>query len=659
MPVSRLGPPSPLPRFRWQQPIPDTNPPPPSGLSQAELEGAFDWGKDSILPYAVHDDYDRSQAAGIMPLIELQNSWLKIAVAPHLGGRLMQLYDKRLGRELVFRNPVFQPANLAVLNAWFSGGIEWNGLIPGHTPSTTAPVFCGVVETERGPVLRIYEFDRIVAATWQIDLFLPEGDDRLFVHGRIVNTAPSPKQAYWWTNVAVPTAPGMRVISPADYSIEHVLPSNELARFAFPDPERFDGSYPANWHHMAPSVFFRKPDAARKYIAALDQKGAGLAQVSTTTLQGRKFFYFGTSRGGQHWMDHLARKGEGDYVEIQSGIQPTQNQRFELPASSEVHWTEVYGALEVDPAAVHAADYQAAEHQTGLAVDTRFPQAELADVDAFLTAVSSLPAGHLMSEGSPWGARQERLTGRALATGLDFSTSDPKDFWDAIALGDPPGPEDLDKLPGGFAVSATWVSALQRNRSAHGGSWLHDLMLGIAALDRGDRAEAWQLTNASLDARPSWLGLRQRALLADGDYAAVQDYLAAWAENGAPLDLAIEIVGFLLRKGREAALDRFLSSLPDQVAAHERIALARAVIASRRGEWDGVEAILNTRFATIREGETLPSDLWNALQIGRLTQALARTPTSEEAAAQLAAFPVPEHLDFRMLTNLEPHDVNR
>ena len=24
--------------------------------------------------------------------------------------------------------------------AWFSGGIEWNGLIPGHTPFTCAPV---------------------------------------------------------------------------------------------------------------------------------------------------------------------------------------------------------------------------------------------------------------------------------------------------------------------------------------------------------------------------------------------------------------------------------------------------------------------------------------------------------------------------------------
>ena len=105
----------------------------------------------------------------------IDNGRLRAVVAPSLGGRLLELKDLATGRDLVFRNPVFQPANLASLNAWFSGGIEWNGLIPGHTPFTCAPVFAGVRDTPQGPILRIYEFDRIVEATWQIDLFLPAG----------------------------------------------------------------------------------------------------------------------------------------------------------------------------------------------------------------------------------------------------------------------------------------------------------------------------------------------------------------------------------------------------------------------------------------------------------------------------------------------------
>ena len=36
---------------------------------------------------------------------------------PELGGRLYSLVHKPLGRELLARNPVFQPANLALRNA--------------------------------------------------------------------------------------------------------------------------------------------------------------------------------------------------------------------------------------------------------------------------------------------------------------------------------------------------------------------------------------------------------------------------------------------------------------------------------------------------------------------------------------------------------------
>ena len=40
-----------------------------------------------------------------------------------------------------------------------------------------SPVFAGVVETPRGPLLRLYEFDRALETTWQVDLFLPADGD--------------------------------------------------------------------------------------------------------------------------------------------------------------------------------------------------------------------------------------------------------------------------------------------------------------------------------------------------------------------------------------------------------------------------------------------------------------------------------------------------
>ena len=52
--------------------------------------------------------------------------------------------------------------------AWTSGGIEWNwspGFI-GHSTFTLSPVHAAVLETAKGPVVRVYEFDRIKNTTW-------------------------------------------------------------------------------------------------------------------------------------------------------------------------------------------------------------------------------------------------------------------------------------------------------------------------------------------------------------------------------------------------------------------------------------------------------------------------------------------------------------
>ncbi len=648
MPMSNLGPPSALPRFRWQQPIRSTGTPPNVGLTDEESRNGFHWGDDSVLPYGVYEDYDRAQNAKAMAQVVLDNGRLRVSIAPQFGGRLLELRDVALDRDLVFANPVFQPANLGALNAWFSGGVEWNGLIPGHTPNTVSPVFCGIVETERGSILRLYEFDRVVEAAWQIDLFLPTGDDRLFVHGRIINPSPVQKQAYWWTNIAVSAVPGLRVVSPADYGIEHVLPDNHLERLPFPDPARPEGSYPHNWAG-ATSVFFRKPDATRLYVAALDAEGVGLVQTATAAMRGRKFFYFGTAPGGQHWMNYLSQPGSGDYIEIQSGITPTQNQRFELPPLSELHWTEAFAALRVDPARAHASDYQIAEVAVGAEVDLRIAPAELDEIDAFMAAASQLPITTMLHEGSPWGGRHERLSGRRIGMGLDFGVSAARDVWDDIADQIRLRPEDLAAVPADFVTSDIWLSAIALHGSQHAPGALHRLALGIAQLDRGDRDGARNLFDQALALGANWLSFRQRALVTDAVDEAMMYYRAAWSQPSAPVELAVEIVQFSIQNGRDEDLAAFLSSLPEAFLGNERIILARAEIAARMGDIALLSKLLETRFATIREGESTLEFLWTELQRQQQTAALGRAPSSDEMRGALEGAPLPPHLDFRML----------
>jgi hypothetical protein len=647
LPSGRLGPPSNMPRFRWQQPIASKSAPPNFGLTADESANGFNWGDDSILPYQVSDEYDRELRPAELDCLVLENGRLRAVIAPSLGGRLLELKDLDSGRDLLFRNPVLQPANLAALNAWFSGGIEWNGLIPGHTPFTCAPVFAGVRHTPEGPILRLYEFDRIVEATWQIDLFLPANSSCLFAHGRIVNPSPKPRLAYWWTNIAAPMGPGTRVLSPAEYSLEHIWPGNNLGRCDFPRAD-WDASYPEQWQNST-SVFFRAPAAKRLFVMAIDREGFGLAQTSTAEMHGRKFFYFGSAAGGQNWMDYLSRPGEGNYLEIQSGITPTQNQRFLLGGGEERDWTEAFLPVQLDPLTAHHADYGTAVSHAATAVNDAVPQEEIARIEAFLREQARLPVDSRHSAGAPWGVRQEQLLGRPLAQGLDFGVEIPGDCWDDLARGVAVSAENLGHIPFGTAVSKSWTDRVNANAEVHGETWLHALILATASLDEGDSEAARAYAERSLSLRPSWPAYRLQALVSTDSEATSANYLLAWKTGDAPPEVAVEIAGHFMRAERSDDLKRFVDALPPTVRDNERIILARAMVAANDGQFDELERLLLSRqFATIREGETLLSDLWGRLRQGRLSAELGRLPTLAEIRADLVSHPLPRALDLRM-----------
>jgi hypothetical protein len=77
------------------------------------------------------------------------------------------------------------------------------------------------VPTPRGPLLRLYEFDRESNTTFQIDLFSSDASPAFWIHVRLVNTMPRPISTYWWTNVGMPMVEPdrTRVLAPTDYVV--------------------------------------------------------------------------------------------------------------------------------------------------------------------------------------------------------------------------------------------------------------------------------------------------------------------------------------------------------------------------------------------------------------------------------------------------------
>lgn len=648
LPVAPLGRPNRWPRFRFQ--IPSKPIAVPSGLSGEDLAGMFTNAVVPPLPYLMQDNYSRRREPAEVPVIEVENAFLKAVFYPSLGGRMISLYDKREGRELLFDNPVLQFANLAIRNAWFSGGVEWNGPLYGHSLLTCSPVFVGIVETERGPILRIYEFDRALETAWQVDIYAPREDGRLWVHVKAANPNPKDIEFYWWTNIAVPMSRETRVLSPLDYALSHDFSGN--SRLEFPFFDGFDGSRPFLYPYFK-SVFFRKPASEKPWSVCVDGKGAGIAHVSTATLFGRKFFTWGTGRGGRRWMEFLSEEGKGEYIEIQGGVTPTQLQTRPLGAGGSIEWTECIAAFAMDGAMAQQADYLAACAAAGEAIDKKVPADALRDADAFLKGHATTPITTLLHRGTGWGELFERRTGARISAGLLFEDAPggEEQPWSELLADGTFSAATLGREPESFNVSPGWMDVLRRSMKERGATWLHHLHAGVAALEAGSFEEAKRDFGAALELKESALGRRCVALLEEQAGrldSAFKAYEGAWRLCADDTNLAVEICEFLARHNRADDLGAFVNSLPPAIAAHERITLAQAQMALERGEYESVRHHLNREFTTVREGEVSLSDLWFASFIREAEGRKGRKLTDEEARKISEDNPPPRQIDFRM-----------
>src|SRR6188472_4517719 len=215
MPTAEVGPVNPLPPLLATFDLHTVVDP---GEADAEMRHNVGYGRvRSVLPYLVQDGYGRDRRPAEHKVAVLENDVLRATFLLNLGGRLWSLVHKPTGRELLYRNPVLQPANLALRNAWFAGGVEWNIGTIGHSPTTCEPLHAArVLQPDGTPVLRMYEFERLREVVFQVDAWLPDSSPVVLVHVRIVNPSDTEVPIYWWSNVAVPQSDDVRVLAPAE-----------------------------------------------------------------------------------------------------------------------------------------------------------------------------------------------------------------------------------------------------------------------------------------------------------------------------------------------------------------------------------------------------------------------------------------------------------
>ncbi|MFB7466018.1 DUF5107 domain-containing protein [Streptomyces sp. NPDC056224] len=636
LPAAPLGPENPLPALRAPDGVHALDELPQQRLGGARRHDGLprDMARQigyeplrSLLPVRIRDGYRRERSEREFESVVIENEHLRVTVLPGLGGRVHSLVHLPTGRELLYRNPVFQPANFALNGAWFSGGIEWNIGATGHTTLSCAPLHAALVPAPDGGVMvRLWEWERLRDLPFQVDLWLPEDSEFLYVGVRVRNPHERPAPVYWWSNIAVPEDAGSRVLAPADEAWNFGY-ERSLRRVPVPEWEGADRTYPLRSEYPA-DFFYEVQDGARPWIASLDAGGRGLVQTSTGRLRGRKLFVWGAGSGGRRWQEWLTEPGTGGYAEIQAGLARTQLEHVRLEGGAEFSWLEAYGPLAAEPAAVHGADWAQARGAAQRALDRALPRERVdAAYEAWRGRADSEP-GERLATGSGWGAL-EVLCGGFKLPGTPFEEStlgEPQAPWlELWRTGVFPAPRRVAP-PGPSLVAAHWRDMLETAPAEP----LTEYHLGVAQWHAGDVAQAVRSWERGLALAPSrWPLLRCLALAdelagdparaADG-YAEAFDDLAGESRGGEPWTAAESALGqeamaALLAAGRLAEARRVWDRLRPALREHGRFRLLAAGLLAAEGHVAAARRVFEDGFEVpdLREGEEILGEVWSSL----------------------------------------------
>lgn len=674
---------NPLPKFRSRKP------------NVFDVEGEFPdrlkvgiGNYSRVLPYLMQDRYSRKRIPLKLKCLVLENEYLKAEFLPQFGGRLHSLYDKTRGVDLVFKNTVIQPCNLAIRNAWLSGGIEWNIGSFGHTFTTCDNVFCAKLKDGDGcEFIRIYEFERLKGLFWQVDFHLPDGSKYLITHVKMINPFNEDTTTYWWSNVAVPEDNKTRVLSSETKVISFVSGAMRYETLPYIEAmPNVDTSYPSNANRAFDYFIQAENPTACTWESAVYKNGVALFEISTPPLTCKKLFCWGNHFAGDHWQEFLSEKGKGFYAEIQAGIAPSQLHDYKIGAKETLEWTQCYGGVEGDPKILHSDDYEGARLYLGGIIDKALSTDEILALNEKLKIAASLPVNEsdILHSGSGFGALEiMRIEKYERGTSIPSSMCFPKSTigkdeapWKFLIENGILPKESARCFTPSYTVSDKWIALIKDSFSKPDGkTWYSLMQYGTAIYDYlrlddyameaySDEDNEWRTAEAlsaweeSLKLEESYIVYRNIAVLMEqrGDVSAAEEYYRkALKCDGAYDDFALlsEFLILLNASKKYDAVWALFESAPDNCKSADRIRINAAKAAVKLDKFEYLEAFFKEDHYDIREGENPLTDIWFEYHARKVATErnidLSDNEKMEEIYDEVTdSFPPPYEIDFRM-----------
>lgn len=290
------------------------------------------YDREHLFPYSSYSDTESTPVPRTFRWVILENDFLRVEVAPELGGRVYGLFDKRLGRDILFRNPVVKPVRILPIWAFISGGLEFNFPIA-HSPTSIAEVGCVMGRRGDYAFVRVGEREARTGMEWVVELGLVAGHPALVQRTALRNPTPADRPWMYWTIAAVPSTRETEFVHRPHRVLVH-------------DHRLFETDWPGdglNWERNIQSMtgFFWRPGGGERFGVFHHDLGFGLEHVAAgSDLPGKKVWTYGH---GSHraWGEATTAHGLA-YAEIESGPLIDQSEKPRFPSGAERRFLEYW-----------------------------------------------------------------------------------------------------------------------------------------------------------------------------------------------------------------------------------------------------------------------------------------------------------------------------
>jgi len=295
------------------------------------------WSTYDVYPYAFWGSMYRRPEPRRYRLATLENEYLRVTIAPDIGGRIWDVYDKIGRRHLANYNTGVRSYNAGFGLNYTTGGIEVN-YPRAHSCTTNLPrETCYERYPDGSAAVVMSEYDRIWRTRWAMTYRLYPGRAYVEQRVRLYNRTPHDTRYMYWNNCGFVLRPNTRFIFPEDEGAMH---GQEDTTFSWPLWRRHDMSLFRDIPPQALGLYYL--NAREPYFGYYDHDDEfGLVHYADLAdVPGKKYWTWGTDPAMMERYRRTHHTLNEVYGEVQGGRIVIQEHLDRVPPETECQWTE-------------------------------------------------------------------------------------------------------------------------------------------------------------------------------------------------------------------------------------------------------------------------------------------------------------------------------